>query len=64
MAISNRQPGLVFGTPSHGNEGSARPSRGRVCGQLGCTTILSTYNSSDLCWLHTQPSLRPPLASA
>jgi hypothetical protein len=27
----------------------------RVCGAAGCTTVLSVYNASQLCWQH-EPS--------
>jgi len=64
MVAINRQPGLVLGSPTRGHEASARPSRGRACSEPGCTTILSTYNSADVCWLHAEPSVRPPLATA
>ena len=36
--------------------------KGRHCSVFGCTTLLSTYNTSDTCWLHTTPSTRHPLA--
>lgn len=37
---------------------SALPRPTRVCATLGCSTILSTYNPSEVCWLHTRPSFR------
>ena len=41
---------------------ASRASRGRMCEEFGCSTILSTYNSSSTCWLHTGPAHRHPLA--
>jgi hypothetical protein len=37
------------------------PDSGRPCGEPGCTTVLSTYNASDRCYLHAAPSFRHPL---
>ena len=62
MAKPGWQAGFEFGTPSRGHEASTRPTHGRVCAKPGCTTILSTYNSASVCWLHTEPSRRPPLS--
>jgi hypothetical protein len=28
--------------------------KGRTCAAPGCTTRLSTYNSADRCWQHTE----------
>jgi hypothetical protein len=28
---------------------------GRVCSEEGCETLLSIYNSSEFCSVHTQP---------
>ena len=33
----------------------------RVCDALGCTTVLSMYNSSRKCWMHTQPDFARPI---
>src|SRR5207244_622919 len=33
-------------------------SEDRKCGQPGCTTILSAYNTTTACWAHTGPSFR------
>jgi hypothetical protein len=35
--------------------GSRRFDEGRVCAEDGCVTVLSVYNSSDLCWQHEAP---------
>ena len=40
----------------------ARGSRGRRCPEAGCTTLISVYNGSDRCWLHSEAERRPPLA--
>ncbi|HYJ61654.1 MAG TPA: hypothetical protein VE032_09355 [Actinomycetota bacterium] len=52
---------VQFGTPARGKEASARATSGRHCDHPGCSTVLSTYNSSPTCWLHTGPTLRQPL---
>jgi hypothetical protein len=42
-----------------------RPRRNRsqrVCRVSGCDTILSTYNTSGACWLHTEPRPQPSYA--
>jgi hypothetical protein len=42
-----------------------RPRRNRnqrVCRASGCDTILSTYNTSGVCWLHTEPQPQPSYA--
>jgi hypothetical protein len=57
VARSN-DPSVLFGAPKRGKEGSARPPRGRTCDEPGCATVLSTYNASDVCWLHTPPAFR------
>jgi hypothetical protein len=52
-----------FGPPEPVNKASWRPAPGRVCTQPGCSTILSTYNPSGTCWLHTEPAYRHPLCA-
>jgi hypothetical protein len=54
--------GVQLGSPARGKEASARPVRGRVCDEPGCQTVLSTYNASSCCWMHTQPSKVHPLS--
>jgi len=61
VASTGRQR-VQFGPPDRGKETAARPPRGRMCEQIGCQTILSTYNSSDACWLHTPPAYRHALS--
>jgi hypothetical protein len=44
-----------------------RPRRNRdrrICRVDGCDTILSSYNGSGVCWLHTQPRPQPSFARA
>ena len=48
----------VFGSPERGKKAADRPPRGRMCVHIGCETVLSTYNPSDLCWLHAPPAGR------
>ena len=47
-----------FGRPDRGKEASTRPARGRICAYPGCSTVLSTYNAAEVCWLHT-PAVFP-----
>ena len=54
-----RQQEAQLGTPVRGKEASTRPPIGRVCTQDGCATVLSTYNSSSLCWLHAPILYKP-----
>jgi hypothetical protein len=53
-----------YGTPGRGKAVTDRAATGRACEYPGCTTVLSTYNASPTCWLHTQPNLKHPLATA
>jgi hypothetical protein len=50
-----------FGTPERGKEPTSRPARGRLCAEPSCHTVLSTYNRSTTCYLHTAPEYRHPL---
>jgi hypothetical protein len=56
------ETGTRFGTPDRGREASSRPGKGRRCADPACPTVLSTYNPSDTCYLHTEPTYRHPLA--
>ena len=38
-----------------------REARGRQCEAPGCSTVLSTYNRSRTCYLHTMPEYRHAL---
>ncbi|MEX1264817.1 MAG: hypothetical protein WEE66_12960 [Actinomycetota bacterium] len=51
-----------YGPPGSGKGMVTRSSQGRHCEEPGCTTVLSTYNASSTCWLHTGPALKHPLA--
>jgi hypothetical protein len=52
--------GVEYGTPLAGKS-SVRGTRNRLCEHPGCPTVLSTYNASTTCWLHSRPELRRPL---
>jgi hypothetical protein len=48
-----------------GGSAARRPARAsgqRVCRADGCGTVLSIYNASGTCWLHTEPSPQPSYA--
>jgi len=45
----------LFGTPTRVRDVAPQAGKGRHCSVFGCTTLLSTYNTSDTCWLHTAP---------
>jgi hypothetical protein len=60
--IATRGTDVRIGSPIRGKEPGSRAARGRRCAEPGCTTILSTYNASLTCYLHTAPTHRPPLA--
>ncbi len=61
MAGRSGNSDTLIGPPDKGRGADSRPSKGRMCNQEGCSTILSTYNSSNVCWLHTDPAFRHPL---
>jgi hypothetical protein len=50
-----------YGTPERGKSAKLRPAKGRLCQHAGCTTVLSTYNGDDRCFVHVAPSFRHPL---
>src|SRR5918995_5254180 len=52
---------VLLGTPERGKRSVAREEKGRRCAALGCETVLSTYNRSATCFVHTSPTRRPPL---
>jgi hypothetical protein len=56
-----RPSGAQLGTPDRGREARTRPAAGRPCTRAGCDTVLSTYNTSSTCFLHTDPSYKHPL---
>jgi hypothetical protein len=51
----------VFGTPERGKGSPMKAQSGRQCVEPGCGTVLSTYNRSLKCYLHTMPVMAPPL---
>jgi hypothetical protein len=53
--------GVQYGTPDRGKDSVFREERGRLCADPSCMTVLSTYNRSSTCFLHTAPSYRHPL---
>jgi len=53
--------GVVFGTPERGKGSPTKAQSGRQCVEPGCGTVLSTYNRSMKCYLHTMPVMAPPL---
>jgi hypothetical protein len=53
---------VQFGSPDRGKDAASRASTGRHCSEPACATVLSTYNASTTCWLHSAPSYRHPLA--
>jgi hypothetical protein len=58
-----RRSDIQFGAPDRRKDAPTRRSHGRVCEQSGCGTVLSTYNASVYCWVHTAPSYKRPQAS-
>jgi hypothetical protein len=60
--IGTRGADVGIGTPVRGRESGSRAAKGRSCSEPGCSTILSTYNASPTCYLHTAPAYRHPLA--
>jgi hypothetical protein len=53
--------GVQYGTPDRGKDSVFREAQGRLCADPSCMTVLSTYNRSNTCFLHTAPSYRHPL---
>ncbi len=62
MARATGKDGVHYGPPATGKGSHRRSEAGRSCLEPGCTTVLSTYNSSPTCWLHTGSATRHPLA--
>jgi hypothetical protein len=59
--MARSRGGVRLGPPEGGKDSPVRAARGRRCREPGCSTVLSTYNRSETCYLHTAPSYRPPL---
>jgi len=53
---------VQFGMPDRGKRAETRASAGRLCHHDGCLTVLTTYNSGTMCWLHTDSKYKHPLA--
>jgi hypothetical protein len=53
---------VQYGVPVGGKHAAKRSEAGRRCDVSGCLTVLSTYNASPTCWLHTTATRRLPLA--
>jgi hypothetical protein len=60
MVMSNSAK-VPYGTPERGKELASRAPKGRLCAAPGCATVLSTYNRSQTCFLHSSPSFGSPL---
>ena len=73
--ISSRRERILAKLRSHGSAHTmslgppgagavkAKGTAGRTCNYPACTTVLSTYNVSPTCWLHTTAVTRPPLSA-
>jgi hypothetical protein len=55
---SSRGKGILLGVPDRGKGASSRPGAGRICDFPGCATVLTTFNASSTCWLHSDPSFK------
>lgn len=64
MVGGNTRGNVQFGTPDRGKGVAMRAEQGRICDHDGCSTILSTYNTTGTCWTHTGATFRPRLAHA
>jgi hypothetical protein len=53
--VNRLSAGVEFGPPQRGRDATSREARGRQCDSPGCSTVLSTYNRSRTCYLHTMP---------
>ena len=53
VLVANKVANTKFGSPKRGKKPGSRPAPGRLCQRPGCTTVLSTYNSSATCWYHS-----------
>ena len=63
MALTSGKD-VQFGAPMRGKSAESRASAGRTCSEIGCVTVLSTYNSDTRCWLHGDRSFRHPLSKS
>jgi hypothetical protein len=53
---------VQYGVPVAKRQAARRAEAGRRCEVPECGTVLSTYNASPTCWLHTTATRRHPLA--
>jgi len=53
---------VQYGAPVASKSAAKRSKAGRNCEMPGCATLLSTYNASSTCWLHTTATPRHPLS--
>ncbi|HEX3301136.1 MAG TPA: hypothetical protein VHW68_13650 [Actinomycetota bacterium] len=53
---------VQYGVPQTGKQALRREPAGRRCAFPACETVLSTYNTSPTCWVHTTATPRHPLA--
>jgi len=53
---------VQYGVPVANKQAVRRAQAGRLCEFPACEPVLSTYNSSTTCWLHTTATPRHPLA--
>ncbi len=50
---------VEYGTPTRAS--GTRSEKGRRCAAPDCPTVLSTYNRSATCYLHSEPTRRHAL---
>jgi hypothetical protein len=53
---------VQYGVPVASRQAARRSEAGRLCEVINCETVLSTYNASTTCWLHTTATRRHALA--
>jgi hypothetical protein len=58
MAAATGRADVPLGSPGRGKDAASRAAAGRRCLFAECATILSTYNASATCWLHSDPKFR------
>jgi hypothetical protein len=53
---------VQYGVPRANKQALQRERAGRRCEVPTCETVLSTYNDSTTCWLHTTATRKHALA--
>jgi hypothetical protein len=53
MITNRRSSESISAIPLNHGTRSRSYGRGRVCGATGCSTVLSVYNSSAVCSIHS-----------